>query len=149
MADLEDRLAELHRQERQVLAKMHRRDKNRKIKCGGCEDSHRTGDLIAIQTHWYTSPHGCTEGDYWSEGELQFVCPETGITNRLLFDNYDVPYENRKDFEHNPAEQFKIRYKSLFREVRDSYDEHTPGKWANNYYVDQHRKQFGLVEKRK
>ncbi len=149
MASLEDQLAELHQQEKQILAEIDVRNKNRTIRCNGCEDSHKIGDLAAIQTHWYTPPRGCTEGDYWGEGELQFICPETGIINRLLFNNYDVPWEERGKYSNNPGEQFKRNYKKLFREVKDSYGETIPGKWVNNFYVDQNREQFGLVEKRK
>ena len=104
---------------------------------------------MAIQTHWYTPPRGCTEGDYWNEGELQFVCPETGIINRLLFSNYDVPYEERMDFDNNPGKQFKRNYKKLFREVKESYDRTTPDKLVNNFYIDKNRRKFGLVKKRK
>ncbi|MEK6843931.1 MAG: hypothetical protein AABX83_00740 [Nanoarchaeota archaeon] len=149
MVDLEDQLTELHKQKKQILGKIDVRNKNRRIKCGGCEDSHKIRDLTAIQTHWYTSPHGCTGGDYWNEGELQFICPETGIINRLLFNNHDVPWEERDNYTNDPEEQFKINYKGLFKEVKDSYDKTTPNRWVNNYYADQNRKKFRLVEKRK
>jgi len=148
MGSLEDQLTDLHQQERQILVKIDARNKNRKIECGGCKDSHKVGDLTAIQTHWHTPPHGCTGGDHWNEGELQFICPETGTINRLLFDNYGVPLEERRNYANNPEEQFKKNYKHLFREVKDSYDEMTSGKWINNFYVDQNRKKFGLVKKR-
>ena len=142
MASLEDKLAGLHKQESQVLKKIDERNKNRKIECGGCNDYHKIKDIMAIQTHWYTPPRGCTEGDYWNEGELQFVCPETGIINRLLFSNYDVPYEERMDFDNNPGKQFKRNYKKLFREVKESYDRTTPDKLVNNFYIDKNRRKF-------
>ena len=148
MAGLEDQLAEIHQQEKQILAKIDAGNKNRKIKCGACEDYHKIGVLTAIQTHWYTPPHGCTEGDYWNEGELQFVCPETNVKNRLLFNNYDVPWDERRNYANNPEEQFKRNYKHLFIEVKDSHDKTTSGEWVNNFYVDQNRKKFGLVERK-
>jgi len=149
MLDLGDQLAGLHQQEGKILAKTDTGNKNRKIKCGSCEDFHEIGSLTAIQTHWYTSPHGCTGGDYWNEGELQFICPETNVKNRLLFNNHDVPWEERRNCANNPEGQFKRNYKHLFLEVKDSHDETTSGEWVNNLYVDQNRKRFGLVEKRK
>lgn len=149
MVDLENQLAELHQQEKQILAEIDARNENREIKCGGCKDFHKIGNLTAIQTHWYTPPHGCTGGDYWNEGELQFICPETGIINRLLFNNHDVPWEERRNYANNPEEQFKRNYKRLFQEVKDSYDKTTPGEWVNNFYIDQDRKKFRIVEKRK
>ncbi len=148
MVSLEDQLKKLHQQEKQILKKIDARNKNRKIKCEACKNYHKIKDLKAIQTYWYTPPQGCTGGDYWNEGELQFVCPETGIINRLLFDNYDVPWEERRNYANNPEEQFKRNYKNLFQEVKESYDKTTQGKWVNNFYVDQNREKFGLVKKR-
>lgn len=49
----------------------------------GCGALHPIGELTYIQTHWYVSPHGCTGGDYWNEGEGAFVCPSCGHRNRL------------------------------------------------------------------
>lgn len=40
-------------------------------------------NLVYVQTHWYTHPHGCTGGDYWNEGEGQWKCPKCGHVNRL------------------------------------------------------------------
>jgi len=149
MPSLEAQLKEVRQEESQILENIDKRNKKRRIQCGGCSNSHEIGNLTAIQTHWYTSPRGCTEGDYWNEGELQFVCPETGIINRLLFDNSDVPWEERRIYENDPEQQFKRNYKKRFKEVVDSYDEKTPGKWVNNHYVDENRRKFGLVEKSK
>ena len=53
----------------------------------GCGATLPISDLEYIQTYWYTGPTGCSEGDYWKEGEGQFVCPECGKLNRL----YDRP----------------------------------------------------------
>jgi hypothetical protein len=60
-------------------------------------------DLTYIQTHWYVSPHGCTGGDYWNEGEGQWRC-KCGHINRL----------------YNKPEIQKL--KRLFRDVENSYD---------------------------
>lgn len=49
----------------------------------GCGALHAIKDLTYIQTHWYVSPHGCTGGDYWNEGEGAFVCPSCNHRNRL------------------------------------------------------------------
>lgn len=49
----------------------------------GCGGLHAIKDLTYIQTHWYTSPHGCSGGDYWNQGEGQFNCPGCGHRNRL------------------------------------------------------------------
>ncbi len=149
MVNLDDKLTELRNEENRILGAIDERNRKRKIQCGACDDFHEIGNLKAIQTHWYTPPTGCTEGDYWNDGELQYVCPETGIINRLLFDNNDVPWKERKDFDNNPEEQFKRNYKKLFEEVTDNYDRTIPGKWVNNYYVDRNREKFGLVERRK
>ena len=149
MITLDDKLTELRNKENRILGAIDERNRKRKIQCGACDDFHEIGNLKAIQTYWYVPPRGCSGGDYCREGELQFVCPETGIVNRLLFSNYDVPWEERKDFDNDLEEQFKRNYKKLFKEVIDDYDKATFGKWVNNYYVDENREKFGLVERRK
>jgi rubredoxin len=70
----------------------------------GCHKKVPAKELIYLQTHWYTRPHGCTGGDYWNQGEGQFKCPNCGVINRL----YD-----RKDVE-------ALRY--VFKEIKDTYD---------------------------
>jgi hypothetical protein len=50
----------------------------------GCGAEHKVSMLEYIQTHWYTRPSGCTEGDYWNLGEGQFICPSCGKKNRLV-----------------------------------------------------------------
>jgi hypothetical protein len=148
MANLEDKLLGIRQEESKILEAIDKRNSRRTIKCDSCEDSHKIKDVVAIQTHWYTSPQGCTGGDYWSEGELNFVCPETGVRNRLLFNNYDVSWEERKHYKNDPEEQFKMTYKDLFKEVVKTYEKNDP-EFVNNHYVDRNRKKFGLVEKRK
>lgn len=117
---------------------------NKTILCA-CGKSHAIRNLDLIVTHWYVQPHGCTDGDYWVEGEWDFVCPK-GVRNRLLFDDYDIPWRVRDTTE--SAEQgFKRIHGALFK---TKVDEHNgPDKGKNNYYVDQHRKKFGLREKTK
>lgn len=142
---LENKLQSLAVQENKILHKIEIRNQKRKIKCASCPNSHEIKTLDCIQTHWYTAPYGCTGGDHWSYGELQYVCPTTKIVNRLLFDNYDVPYENRSKYAHDPEAQFARNYKHLFKSVIDEYNEKHDT--VNNYYVDKNRKKFGLVEK--
>lgn len=49
----------------------------------GCGAWSKINTLTYIQTHWYTAPHGCTGGDYWNQGEGQWICPECQHLNRL------------------------------------------------------------------
>ncbi len=51
---------------------------------GGCEKEFPIGELEYIRTHWYTEPYSCNGGDYWNEGEGQFICPECGLKNRFI-----------------------------------------------------------------
>ena len=146
MVTLEQQFEKLGEETRKIHQKIKKRNKKRTIKCVSCDKAHEIGDLTAIQTHWYEEPSGCTDGDQWHEGELQFVCPETEIRNRLLFNNFDVSYEERKLYKNNPGDQFKSMYKELFKEVKDCYEK-TYDNWVNNSYVDKHRKKFGLVGK--
>jgi hypothetical protein len=148
MAVLEDKLIQIRQKEQEILNEIDKRNSEKNIKCAACSDNHKISDLEAVQTHHYIGPDGCCGGDYWLEGEMQFVCPTTGIVNRLLFDNNDVPWPQRENIGHNPEEQFKLAYKKLFKSVADVY-EALKGSWVNNFYVDNHRKEFELVEKSK
>lgn len=148
--DLERHLKMIRKEERGVLGEIDKRNKERIIECGSCETLHKIGELILIQKHFYVLPDGCTGGDYWLQGGIQFVCPRTGVANRLLFNNTDIPWEERKRYENDPQQQFNKIYKHLFREVVDVREgEELERNWVNNYYVDEHREEFGLVAKRK
>lgn len=104
----------------------------RKILCS-CNEKHEIRHLDAVQTHWYVQPHGCMEGDYWKPGELHFVCPSTGMRNRILFAAND-----------RLEEQFSRLYYALFNSVRDEYDDEKRYARVNNYYVSEHAAAFEL-----
>ncbi len=55
------------------------------VVCNHCGKRSAIRLLTYIQTHWYREPHGCTGGDYWSEGEGRFLCPKCGYENRLIY----------------------------------------------------------------
>ena len=164
MSSLEAQLEEVQQRKTKILEKIDEKNSRKKIKCAvkSCGKLHSIKNLTLIQTHHYVSPHGCTEGDYWNAGEMQFVCPDTKVINRIMLDNDDVAWEDRGEYGNDPESQFGERYASLFKEVIEGYgssyrkddeelatDDVTNGRWVNNYYVDKNRKKFGLVERRK
>lgn len=75
------------------------------LQCQKCSAESVVGETEYIQTHWYTSPHGCTGGDYWNAGEGQWVCPN-GHKNRL----------------HDQPEVVKLKY--VFKSIRQCYCEY-------------------------
>ena len=139
-------LESVAQQEDQILTEIHETRKRQRIECS-CGKFHPIGKLTAIQTHWYTSPHGCTGGDYWSTGELQFICPTTEERNRLLFDNNNRSWKDRNKFEYDPEKQFSRYYKDCFANVVDEHGGKRQHRSVINRYVDQNRKRFRLVEK--
>lgn len=70
----------------------------------GCGAQFPVNQLTYIQTHWYTAPYSCTGGDYWNQGEGQFMCPSCGHKNRL----YERPEV--------------VALKEFFAKVEDTYD---------------------------
>jgi len=58
-------------------------DARSSIKCCSCSATHLIATQEYIQTHWYTSSHGCTGGDYWNTGEGNWRCPSCGFLNRF------------------------------------------------------------------
>lgn len=77
------------------------------IACYKCRTGHQINSLVYIQTYYYIQPSGCTDGDYYKQGEGSWDCPSCGRRNRL----YDKP------------EITKL--KPLFASVRDCYCKHT------------------------
>jgi len=144
---LEEQLLKLDNEKKEILKKIDERNKEKEIKCSGCNNYHKISALDAIQTHWHVPPEGCSGGNYYKEGELQFICPDTNIINRLLFNDYDIPWNQRDNPKISPELQFKLKYSKLFRKIEDNYDEKIQGEWKNNYYVDKNREIFGLSKK--
>lgn len=146
-ASLRSQLKKIEQQKAELLKKADEAKSKARIKCASCGKMHMIKTLDAIQAHSYVPPSGCTDGAYWVDAEMQFICPKTEVVNRLLIFNHDVPWEERNKYENDPEEQFKRMYKKLFRSVKDTYSE-KPYSQVNNDYVDENRKRFGLVEKR-
>jgi len=71
-----ERLARLKDSERRLLRRVS-------VKCHECGATHAIGALTYIQTHWYVRPSGCTDGDYYNNGEGKWDCPACGLVNRL------------------------------------------------------------------
>lgn len=140
---LQGQLRSLREKEKDLLSKIDQKRANKTFPCL-CGKRHAFKKCDVIQTHWYTSPSGCTEGDYWNMGELQIICPVTDHKNRLLFSSYyNVPYENRRDYNWNIGMQFSRLYKHLFKSVIDDYDKDNRP-WVNCYHIDENYKKYDL-----
>lgn len=129
-------------------AALNEERRSRLILCR-CGEMHAIRDLHLIIKHWYTEPHGCTGGDYWTEGEWRFVCPVTSVENRLLFDDYNVEHEKRQTVGVAAQPTFKNLYRGLFASSEDRYKDDSRGYRDNNFYVDENREYFELPLKGK
>lgn len=131
-----------------ALAKKDLNDvrRNRSILCS-CSYFHKICDLELIVTHWCTEPHGCTGGDYWLEGEWNFICPDTDVRNRLLFNDYVVDYDQRNRAGVAAEPTFKQIYRHLFKSLKNVYESYPQGDFYNNYFVDSQRELFELPTK--
>lgn len=114
------------------------------FECTICRAKHRIKDCVALQNHSYTSPRGCSDGDYWTADELWAVCPDhPAYASRFLFQSYySVPWPSRENYAHNAESQFKRLFKKLFRENHDQYREQV--KHNNNFYIDNNHDYFGI-----
>lgn len=118
--------------------------KSRQMFQCSCGKMHAINHCTVIQTHWYTQPRGCCEGDYWNTGELRIICPTTKVRNRVMFEQRsDIAWEKRQDFKYNPEAQFSANYRSLFKGIIEDHDE-DKGATFNNYYFDKNHKKFGI-----
>ena len=128
-----------------LLKELEVKRANKIFICAACKSPHVIKDCHAIQTHWYVEPSGCSDGDYWNEGELQILCPTTGVRNRLLFPSQrDMDWERRKQFAYSAELQFKRMYKRLFKSVTEEHERHTKGTWENNLFVDKNRGYYDI-----
>jgi hypothetical protein len=142
MTKVEQRLAELAIEEKKLLKKLETQRANKQFKCG-CGKMHKIKDCVAIQTHYYVPPSGCTDGAYWSDSEMQVICPITDKKSRLMFNNNDVDWTARQSYGYNAYLQFKYIYLKLFKEVIQDYEK-DERLWWNNYYFDRNHEKFGL-----
>lgn len=118
----------------------------RRIECA-CGKLHAIKSLHLIVTHFYIAPYSCSSGDYWKEGEWNFVGP-CGVRNRLLFNDYDVDWKERDTIGKGAEPTFKYLYRGLFKSSVDEHKETSTYGGPNNinYYPDQHRSRFELPE---
>lgn len=122
----------------------------RRITCAcSCGKAYAIGRLHLIVTHFYIEPHGCTGGDYWKEGEWQFVCPTSGIINRLLFDDYHVDWKKRDCIDIAAEPTFKHLYpRHLWGSFEKVHNRAIARDcWINCFDVDLSRRRFELPEK--
>jgi hypothetical protein len=139
---LRQQISSLEDKKQKLLKKLDIQRSRMFFECG-CGRKHQIKTCEIIQTFWYQSPHGCMGGDYWVPGELQIICPDTDHKNRLMFDNYDVEWSQRNDYDYSAEEQFKYMYRHLFKNVILDYNKDKRKFWNNSYFDDNHQK-FGL-----
>ena len=130
-------------------------DIKKQITCAKCKRQCLIANVTLYQTHWHVPPHGCIEGDYWKEGECQFICHHCGFVNRLLF---KTEYDNtRHEYVSEKNDRFERNYKGQFKEIVDTHDDDKlipkwdivayamytkqhgkppEQKWVNNYWID-------------
>lgn len=96
-------LTEVGSRQAELRAELDEARRRKRIKCEKCGKGTQVSKLIYVQTRWYVAPYSCTGGDYWKDGEGQFMCPKCEHVNRL----YDKPEI--------------VKLKSHFREVRQGY----------------------------
>lgn len=79
--------------------------------CHGRGCGHRTKlkDITYIATNYYISPYGCTGGDYWNEGEGNWICPNCNHRNRLIDEDTKLLCE--------------YSYRKLFRDTKEEYND--------------------------
>jgi len=81
--EIQNKLNQLFNEEKVLNEELRKAEGRRLIECEKCGKRSKVSNLTYIQTHFYTLPHGCTDGDYWSQDEGQFICPHCNCINRL------------------------------------------------------------------
>ena len=123
-----------------IKAKISVQNSRKTVLCG-CGKYHRICDLTRVIEQVYTSPHGCSGGDYWSDGEQQFLCLDIPTLYIRLMNNtkYTIIYSQRNLLENDIIAQFSKTYGPLFKETFrwDSKDYKQAGRteFINSHYL--------------
>lgn len=114
--------------------------------CGG---EHRFADLEKIIIQHYREPYGCTGGDYWYDGEWNYVCPVKNKRVRILFcGNAEL------NIDWEAAQKLEARFHRLYRnawkaEKRVEHEESfvsVPGRdFFNNHAIEMDPVGYGLA----
>lgn len=118
------KIEKLEKKLEEAYAELDEARRKSMIECMHCERRTRVSKLTYIQTHWYVRPYSCTGGDYWKQGEGQFVCPKCGETNRLYERKVHVwseQYKSKGERENRLAERANS-LKYFFKEIEETYD---------------------------
>lgn len=147
-----DEEEKLNDKKKSILKRIDSARSTKTIECACCKKKHRIRDLTFVQTYWLFTDSNYNRTTYWKPGEGRFVCPTTNIHNRILFFDFDIPYEFRYDRQYSPDLIFKEKFKRLFKEVvelknEDEVFDKRKIPWTNCYYVDKNRAKFELPEK--
>lgn len=102
--------------------------KRSEIRCGKCKESFPIATQVFVQTHWYTSPHGCTGGDYWNVGEANWTCPACRTQNR--FDKNISRTAYGEDFIKKIERNELCEVSKYFKRVVQCYCEYNRGRCA-------------------
>ena len=93
----------------------------------GCAKLTTLSNVIIFLEYHYTPPRACAEGDHWSLGERQIVCPRCSLRHRILTednDGYDI-YHLRDD-----------KFNDIFDNVIKVYKPHA--NYKSHYVFQQH-----------
>lgn len=142
---IQQKLETLKQQEVKLLKQLDTQRSNKKFVCV-CGKRHKIKDCEILQSYYYHPPHGCTEGDYYSESDMYIPCPDVKVLNRLLFTSVwtIVPWEKRKHYDYDVERQFSRLYKKLFKNSRDITDDDKQQPWKNNEHVAKNYKFYDL-----
>ncbi len=119
---------------------------NKQFSCR-CGRRSQIKHVSVISVMFYTEPHGCTGGDYWSFSEYWIVCPKCNDYTR----GYDLMSYDKKDSrpDHYIDYLFVKKHYDHFKEHLDWYKQHPMGFNLNNPpTLEQLRKEKKKKERR-
>ncbi len=76
MTILDEKIASAEAKLKRVQEELLHLKKRQTITCNSCKAKPKLDSIILQVIQYYVSPHGCTGGDYWTEGDS----PEFNVT---------------------------------------------------------------------
>ena len=90
------------------------------IQCTKCKRRSQLCLWVFIQDHWYTQPHSCTEGDYWTPSKPEtchMVCPRCEAENYI----YNHPQKEKILRLIALVEENSLDMESVFKEITERH----------------------------
>lgn len=111
-------VAKIEKQIKELKTKLEAAKKALKFECMGCHKKTSISKLELIVEQFYVPPRGCSDGDYWTEGEnpdFYVKCPKCNKEIRYYYFDYGQYLKpSQTDIKRNESAKFISEHRWSF-----------------------------------